>query len=315
MSDQFKDEIVLEQLSLGEMRANKKRVKEVLDYYWKFYSELAGQRKNIQDELLSILSRDAIGPVEEKDWQRANKIKYSLHPLCVVGSLNSPTGGRFNISKKLNEINFPSFPALYAAEDRETAEFELLCQDNSEAELSNYDFALTKKQSISVSRISFKLDKCFDLRETKKLKRFVNKIKGFTISPDLKKMAKQLGLDTPGMVTLPSQLKETLLTPDWRDWPMQFDVPANPQIFGQLLTAAGIQGILYPSKMTGRDTVAIFTRNFENSDSWVEYEDDLLVSAVPKKIGASNYGMAEMTPKQLGAKLLSEEAEEPGNLH
>ena len=82
---------------------------------------------------------------------------------------------------------------------------------------------------------------------------------------------------------------------------MKYDVPSNPQIFGQLLHEAGVEGVLYPSKMTGKDCVAIFTRNFEKGNSWVSLDEAPLALGVPSKIASSNFPFAEMTAKELGA--------------
>ncbi|MFQ5433081.1 MAG: hypothetical protein ACE5EN_11325 [Nitrospinota bacterium] len=80
---------------------------------------------------------------------------------------------------------------------------------------------------------------------------------------------------------------------------MLSDIPANSQIFGQLVNEAGIDGIIYPSKMTKKDAVAIFTRNFENSGSWVKLDDPGPSDEILEKIDYSNWQLAEMTFEQL----------------
>lgn len=273
----------------------------ILRHHWRYYSELAGQRKEIQSDLLDALAESATGPIKLEKWQRAVRFKYSLHPLCVVGSLQSFVGGRFNISENLNPMLFPPFPALYAAYDRETAEQEILCQGNRIAGLSNQDFALAKKDSITIVAVDIYLEKCLDTRKAGSLRRFTNLIKDFKIPPQLKEEARKLDLAEPGAVKLPKELQETLLAPDWRTFPAQFDIPANPQIIGQLVYEAGIEGIIYPSRMTGRDAVAVFTRNFGNGESWVEISDECPPNTVLKRIAASNYLLAEKTQDELSS--------------
>ena len=68
------------------------------------------------------------------------------------------------------------------------------------------------------------------------------------------------------------ELETALLGPKWRAMPMQFDVPAFCQIFGQLVAKAGIEGILYPSRLTGMKCLAILPDAFED-DSFVELDD------------------------------------------
>ena len=65
--------------------------------------------------------------------------------------------------------------------------------------------------------------------------------------------AKKIGLPEPELIRTLSRLTDSLLDPNWRMWPMQFDVPATSQVFGQLVAQAGIEGIVYPSKFDGND--------------------------------------------------------------
>ena len=56
-----------------------------------------------------------------------------------------------------------------------------------------------------------------------------------------------LRLPKPKVVLMPKEMLKLLLDPDWRQWPMKFDVPAESQIFGHLVHLAGIDGIaLFP---------------------------------------------------------------------
>jgi len=55
---------------------------------------------------------------------------------------------------------------------------------------------------------------------------------------------------------------------------MQYNIPANPQIFGRLLEDAGYQGVVYPSAKGGLSCMALFVRNFESSPSYVKIADD-----------------------------------------
>ena len=55
---------------------------------------------------------------------------------------------------------------------------------------------------------------------------------------------------------------------------MQFDVPVASQIFGQLGADAGVGGILYTSKFTGKDCLAIFPQNFDDlAGSFIQLDD------------------------------------------
>lgn len=73
-----------------------------------------------------------------------------------------------------------------------------------------------------------------------------------------------------------------MLEPHWRAWCMQFDIPANCQIFGQLVASSGIEGILYPSKFSKKkNCLAIYPQNFDSS-SYVAIEGDMPEGALSR---------------------------------
>ena len=74
---------------------------------------------------------------------------------------------------------------------------------------------------------------------------------------------------------------------------MQFDVPSNSQIFGQMIYASRISGILYYSSITKKECLAIFPTNFKNSSSFIELIDEPPNKQVPKKIDSSNFSICE----------------------
>ncbi|MBI4242815.1 MAG: RES domain-containing protein, partial [Planctomycetes bacterium] len=195
----------------------------------------------------------------------------------MKGSLNDP-GGRFNIGD-INPSQFPPFPALYLAFDKDTALQELLSQpinpQEEKLKLDPLDFALTSPDSITVVSLSGFLDSIINLKEPKKLQPFVDLIKEFTIPDDLKKTAKEIGEHDPDLIRTVSKLVDALLDPNWRLWSMQFDVPVSSQIFGQLVAEAGIEGILYTSKFTGKDCLTIFPQNFDDTNgSFIQLDDE-----------------------------------------
>ena len=80
--------------------------------------------------------------------------------------------------------------------------------------------------------------------------------------------------DKPDVINTVPKLIDGLLAPNWREWPMQFDVPVASQIFGQLVKDAGIEGILYPSKFSNKNCLVIFPQNFDDTnDSLVQLDD------------------------------------------
>lgn len=282
--------IVLDRFSALDVRRAAEYRDKYLKFYWDYYSVLAHQRAKIRDKIQKALSESTNSPYAIDRWQRAIRWKYSNHPLCTRGSVVEP-GGRFNIPD-IDSNKFPIFPALYVAEDKETAILEMFLQD-AEFEgkaFSKLDFALAKETSFSCIQISAKLEAVLDLTNPDCLAGFVELMKDFEIPPSLSRIAKELQLGHPvGVVRSVDDLVKTLLDPNWRFNSMQQDIPANSQIFGQIVLSAGIEGIVYPSKMNGKKCLAVFIQNFEKSSSYVEVVDAPPSADTPVRIDATTW--------------------------
>jgi hypothetical protein len=164
------------------------------------------------------------------------------------------------------------FPALYLASDKKTALAELLGRDGPANSLTPEELALTKATSITVVSVSGRLESVLDIRDAKNLAGFVNLIKGFRLSRGLILKAKNVGLAVK-IVRSAAQLVKVLQTFRWREWPMGYDVPSAPQIFGRIVLDAGIEGILYDSVLTHNLCSAIYPQNFQNSSSYIGLDD------------------------------------------
>lgn len=267
--------ILLDQFSVADINKWTALKDQFLKYHWDYYNELAYQRSKIYDKIKESIFGIAQKDFPFKKWQRAVKYKYALEPFSTDGSLLD-SGGRFNIGE-INPAQFPPFPALYFAIDKDTALQELLSQNIESNQRSNkldpLDFALTSHSSIVIVSLSGSFNSIIDLREQRKLQPFVDLVKDFSIPGYLIKTAKEIGEREPELVQTVSKLMDSLSDPNWRLWPMQFDVPATSQTFGQLVFDAGVEGILYISKFTGKECVAIYPQNFDEG-SFVQLDDD-----------------------------------------
>ena len=231
------------------------------------YSELAYQRSLIMDDIKKALVGAAVGPFPFSGYQRAVKYVWSLDPLSPEGSLKD-TGGRFNIGD-IDRTKFNSFQALYLAEDKDTALQEYFqCDPSGKNGLSPQELALTEPQSMTMVSVYGSLESVVDLYNPDKLQVFVDLIKNFEYSDSLKQERAKLGF-TENVVTNVAELLSAVYDPNWRGLPMHMDVPASPQIFGQLVLEAGIEGIRYKSKYTDKSCLAIFPQNFLGPDSFV----------------------------------------------
>lgn len=193
----------------------------------------------------------------------------------------------------MNLDQIPPFPALYIGEDKQTTLQEAGQSDNSFEGLSLLDLALIRKDSISIVSVKGKLGSVIDLHQPDKLKQFLSLIKKFSIPKRIFQTAKKIGLDPPTIVKDLDILLSTLLEPNWRAMPMQLDIPANCQIFGQLVANAGVEGILYPSKFTGRKCLAIYPQNFD-SESFIAIEGDTPAGTI-SKLDADGWLMLKAT--------------------
>lgn len=262
----------------------------ILRFHWDYYQNLAFQRSQVADQIKSSLLEPAGGPFDFSKWQRIVKYKYSLEPLSVEGSIVDP-GGRFNIGD-INPRQFPIFPALYIASDRETALQEMLCQKIEEQrdEQRALDFALANPTSVSSVSVSGHIETYIDLREPEVLKDFVGHIKHFTLPGELIKDAKEIGFDPPRLIKNVTELLNELSRWNWRDFPMLFDVPSTSQIFGQLVADAGIEGIVYQSKFNNRDCLVMFPQNLEEgSDSHVQLDDEPPAETTIRRLDADSW--------------------------
>jgi hypothetical protein len=121
----------------------------------------------------------------------------------------------------------------------------------------------------------------------------------FKISDELKAAAKRLMVENPDVVKSADKLCETLLHHDWRQFPSSYDVPSNSQIFGHLVYSAGIEGILYPSKLTAKPCLVIYPRNFVGTDSYIVLDDETPHPKVPNRIDSINWRLSELSVDEL----------------
>ncbi len=288
----FPSSVILESGTLAQLSANKDYSKELSRYHWNLYSEFSHQRAVVQDQLFESLSRGAIGNYQFDHWQRAVKYAYSYTPLSTKGSLKFG-GGRFNIGD-IDPDRFPMFPALYLAEDKETALQETLGQQEKSGKLSAMEVALTNPQSISVVSVSGSLETILDLTKEGSLTEFLGVISKFTVSQQLRQEARRLNQLVPNAVRTEEILKLSLMDPLWRAFPQIVDVPANSQIFGQLVRSAQLCGVLYVSKFNGAKCLAIFPKNFNSTSSFIQLDDLAPDPKIVNRVDSNNWNEIEI---------------------
>lgn len=68
---------LLDSGNLSDIIKSKKLYEELIELHWKYYSELAFQRKQIREDLNASL-REVSTPFQFSSWQRVVRYKYSL---------------------------------------------------------------------------------------------------------------------------------------------------------------------------------------------------------------------------------------------
>ncbi len=218
------DFFLLDRFSAEDIRRRTAFKENILRFHWEHYSALAFERGKIADQLREALLQAAGGPFEFKRWQRLVKYKYALEPLSAAGSLKEP-GGRFNIAD-INPQQFPPFPALYVAQDKETALAETLGQrEAAGGRLSASDLALTKKASVSIVSVSGRLDCIIDLHHLGSLQPFLDLIKDFPVPGHLIKIAKEMGIEPPRLSARWVNSKQPYLAPSGAPCPCSSTCP------------------------------------------------------------------------------------------
>lgn len=264
-------EVEIEKVTERQIRDWKKAGKAYTNLQLRVYEELVHQRYLIQDRLLGCLVRNASERFPFHAWQRIVALQWSADPLSVKGSLLNHPGGRFNFGE-INDLRFPRFGALYIAEDRATAVSEYYGTADSDAGLTPLEFALVDPNSIAIVSISGEIDSYIDLTKPETLKEFVSLTKHFKLSAHLAKLAQQLDMHPFQVIKSPTLLLKTLLDPNWRAVAAMADIPANSQIFGQLVMAAGIEAILFPSVRGEARCLAVYPQNFQNTESFLQID-------------------------------------------
>jgi len=263
---------VLEQFTDVDLRTWKKIDANLTEYQIRFFYHLEALRATKRQDILEALQ--SISPVELdiSQWVRVVTYKYSLNPLSSRGSLNL-YGGRFNFGRDLDCASLTHFNALYIANNKETAYSERV-GTKATGKLNRFDLALQKEESFSTFLLEGHVYNLFDLTNANNLKPFIKVTNGFGISPELKQMAIELTIDYPHMLRSAKELKAHLMASNWRYWPMQFDVPYNSQVFGELLLRSGYDGVIYNSTHGTGKCIAIFPENLKNSDTSIRIAGD-----------------------------------------
>lgn len=266
----------LERFSHADLRAWS-RVSGYLDeLHTLLYAGPEADRIAHRQPILDSL-RSQRGPAVSGDiWTRIVDFEFADDPLSPAGSLRS-VGGRFNVGADLRAAGFEPWPVLYLAQDYDTAYRErfILPPNGSAGALKPHELALRKPSSFANVNVRVRMDSVFDLTRADVLRPLIDIIGKFRLPPRVAELSRLLKLKRGAvhLVRSASELHRVIMSPDWRLWPAQFDLPSQSQLLGRYIADAGFEAIRFRSSKGAGDCLAVICRNLADSDAFVELSD------------------------------------------
>jgi RES domain-containing protein len=239
------------------------------------YFALEPERRRLRAELIATLQRHQSTPVVCQGWVRIVDYQFSNQPLSSAGSLTG-NGARFNAGMDLDPGTLSPWPALYLAEDYETAyreKFQLKSSDAVDG-LKPEELALTHGRSNSTVLLQGRIERVFDMTAPRHLDAVAKVLKKIKMPDRAKILKKKLGMKQTdlNMIQSGQGLYIAVLKHNWRVQPAQFGLPARSHILAELVRAAGFEAILYKSTMGPGKCLAVFPDKLSGS-AHIELED------------------------------------------
>ncbi len=240
------------------------------------YFGIEPQRQRHREEMRAALQAVPPLSIQFSHWMRLVSYQYSLAPLSAAGSLTT-YGGRFNIGMDVDKAMRPPWPALYIAENLETAFREKLQIERGESVdgLTPEELALESTVSFSALFVDGKIERVFDIGDSKALEPLCKVLRKIKLPTEVRTILRRLGLPQTAvhMLRMPSRLQDEVLRKSWRGAPVQFGVPAPSQILAGLIYDGGYEAIRYPSTKSGASCVAVFPANLASANTYIELSD------------------------------------------
>lgn len=276
--------------SLAKWRTASQLIDELHDV---LYFNLEPERQRLRQDLLGALQQSPATTLTLDRWVRIVTYQYSDSPLSCAGSLQA-YGGRFNLGIDVDKGAMGPWPALYLAQDLETAfreKFGLASDSRSEG-LTPQELALEHKVSHSTIFVHGALHQLFDMRSESATTALAGVLRRINLPQRARELRKRLQVSPQAvfMAHTPKQVHEMVVKHNWRLWPVQFGLPAPSHIMADLVRRAGFEGILYRSSKGPRDCVALFPDQLA-TDSFVELTDRPFDGVVHRRLDADTCDM------------------------
>ena len=236
---------------------------------------LEPERRRLRSELIAALQQHQSNPVDIQEWVRIVDFQFTLMPLSSAGSLTG-YGARFNVGMDLDPGTLNPWPALYIAEEYETAYREKFQLKSSQLidGLKPEELALEHGKSHTTVILQGQIDHVFDMTAPRHLEAVAKVLKKIKMPDRAKSLKKRLRMK-PGdlsMIHNGQGLYDAVLRQNWRLLPAQFGLPARSHVLAELVRASGFAAILYKSTMGPGKCLAIFPDKLSDS-AYVELAD------------------------------------------
>ena len=247
-----------------------------LDQLWdSLYFGVEPERRKLRHQLIEAIKGVGHTALQLDHWVRIVTYQYSLEPLTCAGSLQA-LGGRFNAGYELDANTMRPWPALYIAQNRETAfreKFQLASGEDVDG-LTPQDLSLEGTVSHTTVFVNGQLNRVFDMTAFTSLISVAKVLSKIKLPSDVAALARKLKFDSNTflMVKTGQQLFNAAVKQNWQVLPTQFGLPAPSQILAQLIRNAGYEAILYPSSKGSGKCLAVFPTNLGDS-SFVQLVD------------------------------------------
>ena len=225
------------------------------------YFGVEPQRRRHNDAIREALESVPALPFDVCGWTRLVTYRFALNPLSAAGSLTD-VGGRFNVGQDVEKAMQHPWPALYIAEDFETAfreKFQLPIGEMS-CGLRPEELALMPNSSFSSVLLDGHIARAFDIGAPGCLDALCQVLSKMKLPGEVRQIQKRLRLPANHayMVRTPNRLLQDVLVANWRTAPVQYGLPSTSQIFAGMVRDAGFEAIRYPSTKGGAHCIALF---------------------------------------------------------
>ncbi|MBK6358459.1 MAG: RES family NAD+ phosphorylase [Comamonadaceae bacterium] len=239
------------------------------------YFALEPERRRLRPELIAALQQHQTNPLVIQGWVRIVDYQFTNMPLSSAGSLTG-YGARFNAGMDLDPGTLNPWPALYIAEDYETAYREKFQLKSSQAidGLKPEELALEHGRSHTTVLLQGRIERVFDMTLPRHLEAVAKVLKKIKLPERAKTLKKKLRMK-PGdlsMIQSGRGLYDAVLKHNWRVLPVQFGLPARSHILAELIRVAGFEAILYKSTMGPGKCLAVFPDQL-SGQAYVELVD------------------------------------------